>query len=386
MHVCDALAPFGSTIFSTMSAMARQHNAINLSQGFPDFDGPEFVKRAAIEAINKGHGQYAPSHGIPELRHAIADRFRARHDLPVDHDACVTVTSGCTEAIASSLLGLLNPGDEVVVFEPYYDSYRACIALAGGVPRFVTMRAPDFRWDPDELASAFNDRTRAVMLNTPHNPSGRVLDRAELQQIASLCHQWDAICISDEVYENLVFDGEHVSIASLDGMWNRTITLSSFGKTFGLTGWKLGWAIAPDPLTRAVRAAHQFVTFASVTPLQHAAADALRADESYYTEFTSDYLRKRDLLCEGLESAGFGLTRPEGTYFVLADHSPFGFKDDVEFCLHLVEHAGVAAIPPSAFYEHPERGSHLVRFAFCKREETLHAALERLSRLRDRVV
>ncbi|MHC4974993.1 MAG: methionine aminotransferase [Planctomycetota bacterium] len=383
MHVCKALQPFGSTIFSTMSALAREHNAINLSQGFPDFDGPEFVKEAAIEAIRAGHGQYPPSQGIPELRRAISEHFHRYSGLPADPDTCVTTTNGCTEAIASTLLGLLNPGDEVVVFEPYYDSYRACIAMGGGTPRFVTMRAPDFRWDPDELAGAFNDKTRAVMLNTPHNPTGRVLTREELQQVADLCHTWDAICISDEVYEHLVFQGEHVSIASLDGMWDRTITLSSFGKTFGLTGWKLGWAIAQEELTRAVRAAHQFVTFASVTPMQHAAARALSVGDEYYDRFTRDYLARRDMLCEGLESLGFGIARPEGTYFVLADHSPFGFEDDVAFCTHLVEKTGVAAIPPSAFYEHPEFGQHLVRFAFCKREETLRAALERLARLRD---
>lgn len=379
-QVAGRLAPFGSTIFTEISLLAAKCGAINLGQGFPNFDGPEFVKEPAIEAIRAGHGQYARSFGVPELNRAVA-AFWAGGGLNPDPDAEVTVTSGCTEALAASFLGLIDPGQEVILFEPYYDSYRACAAMSGAVPRFVTLRPPDFAVDPHELRRAFSPRTRAILVNTPHNPTGKVFSQAELELIASLCREHDAIAITDEVYEQLVFEGQHIRLATLDGMWQRTVTLSSLGKIFSLTGWKIGWAVAPPHLTQGVRAAHQFLTFATATPLQHGAAAALAAPASYYQEYRQAYRRRRDLLVEGLDRVGFEVYAPQGTYFVLADHTRFGYGDDVSFCRHLIEDVGVAAIPPSAFYHDPADGRKLVRFAFCKTEETLQEAIERLAAL-----
>jgi aspartate/methionine/tyrosine aminotransferase len=381
-QVAGRLAPFGSTIFIEMSRLAAEKGAINLGQGFPNFDGPDFIKDAAIEAIRAGHGQYARMSGIPELNRAVADVFAGETGITLDPDAEVTVTSGCSEALAASFLGLVNPGDEVILFEPYYDSYRACLAMAAAQPRFVTLRPPNFAVDPDELRAAFSPRTRAILVNTPHNPTGKVFTRPELELIASLCRRHDCIAITDEVYERLVFEGEHVRLATLDGMWDRTVTLSSLGKTFSLTGWKVGWAVAPPALSAGVRAAHQFITFATATPLQYGAAAALRAPASYYKQYLDDYRSRRDLLVEGLAEIGFEVYPPQGTYFVLADHTAFGLPDDTAFCRHLIERAGVAAIPPSAFYHDPADGRKLVRFAFCKDEQTLRDAIDRLAVLR----
>jgi len=382
--VNSRLRPFGSTVFSTMTQLAIRHQAVNLGQGFPDFDGPEHPKDAAIAAIRAGHGQYARSAGVPALSEAIATWYDGTGLPPIDPDAHVTVTSGCTEAIAASLLGLLEPGDEVVVLEPYYDSYRACVALAGGVARPVRLRPPDFHLDPDELASAFGPRTRAILVNTPHNPTGRVLDAGELAAIAELCVRHDAVAICDEVYERLVYEGTHRSLASLPGMWERTITLSSLGKTFSLTGWKIGWAVAPPHLTAAVRAAHQFLTFATATPLQHAAAVALASPPEYFDDLRSAYLKRRTLLLDALRGAGLKPFVPQGSYFALADCRELGFDDDVAFCMHLIESVGVVAIPVSAFIREPGApggdGRALVRFAFCKREETILEAGRRMAR------
>ncbi len=376
--VARRLEAFGTTVFAEISRLAVEHGAVNLGQGFPDFDGPEVVKEAAIEAVRAGHGQYAPMPGVPGLRRAIA----GRHGGWVDPDAHVTVTAGCTEAIPSVLLGLVDPGDEVVLFEPYYDSYRACVAMAGATPRFVTLRAPDFTFDEVELRGAFSAKTKAVLVNTPHNPTGRVFTREELECIGRLCEEFDAIAVCDEVYEELVFEGEHIRMVDLPGMRERVVTMSSLGKTFSLTGWKIGWVVAPEELTRGVRAAHQFLTYAVNTPMQHAAAVALGMGDAYFDELRAGYRAKRDLLCDALGGLGFGVRKPAGTYFVLADHSGFGFGDDVAFCKHLIEEVGVAAIPPSAFYENKAEGKDLVRFAFCKREETLVEAVGRLGRLK----
>ncbi len=372
------LRPFGETIFAEITNLAVRHGAVNLGQGFPNFDGPSFVREAAIDAVNSGKNQYARMSGIPELCNAIADWYGSDLGRTIDPDAEVTVTSGCTEAIPATLLGLLDPGQEVIVFEPYYDSYRACVAMAGGVPRFVTLRPPDFSFDEAELRRAFTPRTRAIIVNTPHNPTGRVFRREELELIASLCREHDVLAITDEVYERLVFDGAHLRLAAFDGMAERTVTLSSLGKTFSLTGWKIGWAVARPPLTQAVRSAHQFLTYATATPLQYGAAAALRAPQSYFEEFVASYRRRRDVLVRGLLDVGFAVRPPEGTYFILADHTPFGFDSDVAFCRHLIEHVGVAAIPPSAFYADPSHGRSLVRFAFCKEEATLEEAVERM--------
>lgn len=386
MSVCTRLKSFGTTIFTEVSGLAAKHGAVNLAQGFPDFDGPDYVKQAAIEAIRAGHSQYARMAGVPFLNEAIAVFFKREAGMSLDPDTQVTVTAGCTEAIAASLLGLLNPGDEVILFEPYYDSYRACVALAGGVPRFVTLRGPGFTFDPAELAAAFTDRTKAILVNTPHNPTGRVFTRAELQSIADLCTKHGVAAISDEVYEKLVYGAaRHVRIATLPGMAERTLTLSSLGKTFSLTGWKIGWAVGPVELTKAVRAAHQFLTFAVSTPMQHAAAAALNSPASYFDELVVSYTKKRDFLAGALRELGFEFRDPEGSYFIYADHRPVsarqGFSDDVSFSRYLIEKIGVAAIPPSVFYENKAEGSNYLRFAFCKKDETLAAAVERLKKL-----
>lgn len=377
-QVAKSLIPFGETIFAEMSRLAVQHKAVNLGQGFPNFDGPDFVKQAAIDAMNAGHNQYARMFGIPDLNAAIAERASRDLGFTIDPERDVTVTSGCTEAISASLLGLINPGDEVILFEPYYDSYRACVAMAGGVAKFVTLRPPKFAIIEAELRAAFTPKTRAILINTPHNPTGRVFSRDELGLIAALCKQHNVIVISDEVYERLVFEGAHCSIATLEGMFERTVTLSSLGKTFSLTGWKIGWAIAPPHLTAGIRAAHQFLTFATATPLQHGAIAALRAPDSYLNQLKIDYRDKRDLLVNGLRDTGFVVYQPQGTYFVVADHTPFGFESGVAFCRHLIEHVGVAAIPTSAFYHNAADGRSLVRFAFCKTQETLCEGLSRM--------
>jgi aspartate/methionine/tyrosine aminotransferase len=381
--IAHALTPFGTTVFAEISRLALAHGAVNLGQGFPDFDGPEWIRRAAAEAMLHRPNQYAPTNGLPELTAAIAHRWRGRTGMEVDPAAMVTVTAGCTEAIAAAMLGILNPGDEVVVFEPFYDSYRACIAMAGATPRFVVLRWPAFSFDPADLTRAITPRTRAILVNTPHNPTGKVFSRAELGLIAELCVHHDLIAITDEVYEDLAYDADHVSLATLPGMAERTVTLSSIGKTFSVTGWKIGWAVAPAPLTKAVRAAHQFLTFAVNPALQAGAAAALGAPESFYIEARARFVAARDMLADRLEMLGFAVSRPAGGYFVMADHTRFGHGSDTAFVKHLIETVGVAAIPPSAFYhDHPEEGRRLARFAFCKKPETIVEACRRLETLR----
>ncbi len=391
-RIAERFRPFGTTIFAEMTRLANESGAINLSQGFPDVDGPQFVKDAAAKAMADGHNQYAPMGGVPELTGALSQRWQRDTGVEIDSASQITVTAGCTEALAASFLGIMNPSDEVILFEPYYDSYRACVAMAGATPRYVGLRAPGpdappnspFTFDESELRRAFTDRTRAILVNTPHNPTGKVFTRQELELIASLCIEHDVIAICDEVYEYLVFDEAlpHVRLATLDGMSERTLTLSSLGKAFSFTGWKIGWAIGSPELTAGVRAAHQFLTYAVATPLQHAAAEAIRHGDDYIGELVAHYRKTRDYLGEALTDIGFGVSVPAGTYFMMADHSAFGFEDDVAFCRHLTTEVGVAAIPPTAFYEHKELGRHLVRFAFCKKMETMEKAVERLGKLR----
>ncbi len=380
--VSQRLQPFGSTIFTEISALSRKHGATDLGQGYPTFEGPESIKQAAIEGLRNGWNQYPPMMGMEELRTAIADRWRADTGLLVDPDLEVTVTSGATEALAATFIGTFDPGDEVILVEPYYDAYPVGCALSGAVPSYVTLHAPDFRLDAEALDEVVTDRTRAILINTPHNPTGRVFDRSELESVANLCRRHDLIAITDEVYERMVYDVEHVRLATLDGMADRTVTISSIGKSFSFTGWKTGWAIAAPDLTAGIRAAHQFLTFTVPNPMQYGSAAALRIDDSYYAELTELYRAKRDRLVGGLRSIGLDVYEPEGTYYVLADHRPFGFADDVTFVHHLITEVGVAAIPPSAFYTNSDEGSWLVRFAFCKDDEIIDEALEKLASIR----
>ncbi|MFE6196987.1 pyridoxal phosphate-dependent aminotransferase [Streptomyces sp. NPDC057838] len=381
------LAEFGTTIFAEMSALALSTGAINLGQGFPDTDGPEEVREAAVRALRDGRGnQYPPGPGVPELRTAIAAHQQRRYGLSFDPDTEVLVTAGATEAIAAALLALVEPGDEVVALEPYYDSYAACIAMAGGRRVPVTLRADTgegrFRLDLDELRDAVTDRTRLLLVNTPHNPTGTVLTRAELAAIAELAVERDLLVVTDEVYEHLVFDdAEHVPLATFPGMRERTVTISSAGKTFSFTGWKVGWLTAAPELVTAVRSAKQYLTYVSAGPFQYAVAEALSLPESYFTDFRDDLLDKRNLLAAGLEEAGFRVFRPSGTYFVTTDIRPLGESDGFAFCRALPERAGVVAIPNAVFYDHREEGAPFVRFAFCKRTGVLQEAARRLKGL-----
>ena len=377
MTTANRLSKFGETVFATWSRLAVEHDAINLGQGFPDFHAPDFVKEAAVKAIRDGENQYSRSAGHPNLVHAIAETFEMQVD-PMDE---VTVTCGSTETIAAAVLGLINEGDEVIVIEPFYDSYLACLSMAGAVVRIVTMHAPDFTFDEEELRAAFNDKTKMIIINSPHNPTGRVFNQKELTLIATLSIEHDAIVLSDEVYDKLVLTGTHIPIATLPDMRERTITLRSMGKVFSVTGWKIGWSVAPTHLTTAIRNAHQFLTFCAATPLQVAAAESLRAPEEYFETYTNEYRARRDLLVDGLKSVGFNVSSPEGTYFVLADHTPFGLNDDVAFCHHLVNSCAVVGIPPSSFYAKSDEGKGLVRFAFCKGLKTLEKAVDRLQSL-----
>ncbi|CAI5490906.1 unnamed protein product [Closterium sp. Naga37s-1] len=422
-QISSGLAKFGPTVFAEFSALAAKHGAVNLGQGFPNFDGPSFVIQAAQTALQAGNlNQYAPVAGVPALTAAIASRFAESTGVEIKDPAQeITVTCGCTEAIAATILGLVDEGDEVVVFEPFYDSYIAMLSLAGAVVRPVTLRPPTWQLDEQALRAAFQPlkegaRTRAVLINTPHNPTGKVFSRAELQLIAELCQQRDTIAVSDEVYHKLVYKAPspaaaavaaaataagpdstaaaaaaataaaaaaaanegHISIASLPGMYSRTVTLNSLGKTYSLTGWKVGWAVAPPHLTWGLRQAHSFLTFSVATPLQHGAVAALEAPEPFYEELEKEYRSRRDVLVQGLLDVGFTVFEPEGTYFIMADHTRFNKGSDVEFCRYLVEHVGVAAIPPSSFYLNVHEGRNLVRFAFCKDEDTLREAVRRM--------
>ncbi len=375
-HRLDGIPP---TIFTTMSALAVRTGAVNLGQGFPDVDGPASVLAAAREAIVGGANQYAPGIGVPALRQAIARHQQRHYGLDLDPDRQVLVTTGCTEGIAAALLGLVDPGDEVVVLEPYYDSYVAMIQMAGGVRRPVTLRAPDFRLDVDELRAAVTPRTRFVLLNSPHNPTGTVLTREELGAVADLAIEHDLIVITDEVYEHLIFDDHvHVPPATLPGMFDRTLTLSSSGKSYSVTGWKVGWATGPAELVSAVLAAKQWLTFTSGAPLQPAIAHALDHEPDWPRTLAASLEARRDLLCEGLEKLGLGVRRPEGTYFAVTDISALGWQDGMEFCLALPERAGVVAIPTQSLHD-SDAGDQLVRWAFCKEAGVIEEALRRLA-------
>ncbi len=372
----------GATIFAEMSALAARTGAVNLGQGFPDADGPATVLDAASRALHGGANQYAPGTGIPALRQAIARHQQRHYGIELDPDTQVTVTTGCTEAIAGALLGLVDPGDEVVVLEPYYDSYTAMIDFAGGVRRPVTLRAPDFRLDPAELEAAVSPRTRLILLNSPHNPTGRVLDAAELAAVADVARRHDLLVVTDEVYEHLTFDGRpHVPVATLPGMAERTLSLSSAGKSYSVTGWKVGWATGPAELVAAVTAAKQWLTYTSGAPLQPAVAAALDEEPDFPRLLAGQLAARRDELVAGLRAAGLPTYLPEGTYFAITDVSALGWAGGSEFCRALPERAGVVAIPAEVFYDDPDApgaGRHLVRWAFCKQPAVIAEAVARL--------
>lgn len=379
----NRISALGTTVFEVMSALARQHQSVNLGQGFPDDPGPEEVRRSAADYLMEGHNQYPPMMGLPELRQAVAEHAKRFHALDVDWQSEVLVTSGATEALADCLFGLIEPGDEVVLIEPLYDSYLPIVRRAGGVPKLVRLEPPTWRLPREELAAAFSARTKLILFNTPMNPCAKVFDTDEMQFIADLCIKHDAYAVCDEVYEHIIFDDHrHLSLMTLPGMRERTMRIGSAGKTFSVTGWKVGYITASAELMKPIAKTHQFLTFTTPPNLQWGAATGLRLGDEYYSRLASDLQRKRDRLSTGLADIGFGLLPTHGTYFVTTDFRPLGFNGtDEDFCRHITTEAGVTAVPVSAFYDDPNVAPrHLARFCFCKHDQTLDAALERLGR------
>jgi aspartate/methionine/tyrosine aminotransferase len=376
-------ARFTESVIREMTRLAFVHGAVNLSQGYPDFPAPQAVKQAACEAILDDVNQYTVTWGSRPFREAIAQDFTRRHGVRVDPDTDVTVCCGATETMIATMLGTVDPGAEVIVFEPFYENYAPDLILTDAVRRLVRLHEPDWHIDFDELAAAFNDRTRAIIINTPHNPTGKVFTRDELERIAALCLRWNALAVTDEIYEHIVYDGcTHVPMATLDGMADRTVTINGLSKTFSVTGWRVGWAIAPAPLTSSIRKVHDFLTVGAAAPLQQAGIAALGLPASYYAELAADYTGRRNLLLEMLERHGFTCWRPSGAYYVMTDITSFGFEDDVAFARYLVQEVGVAAVPGSGFYEDPAAGRDKLRFCFSKREETMREADARMGRRR----
>ncbi len=374
---------FTESVIREMTRLALQYNAINLSQGFPDFPAPAEIKRAAQEAIAADINQYAITWGAKPLRNAIAEKFQRWQGITIDPEREITVCCGSTEAMMSSMMAIINPGDEVVVFEPFYENYGPDAILSGATPRFVKLRPPDWAFNPAELAAAFSSATKAIILNTPNNPTGKVFERAELESIRDLCVRWNAYAITDEIYEHMLYDGaEHISMATLDGMRERTITINALSKTYSVTGWRVGWAIAAPEVTSAIRKVHDFLTVGAAAPLQEAGALALKFPASYYETLASDYLARRDRLLGILTGAGFHCFKPHGAYYIMTDISSFGFPDDITFAKYLVKEIGIAAVPGSSFYQNPADGRAHLRFTFCKTEKTFQAAAERLRKLK----
>ena len=377
---------FTESVIREMTRLANQHGAVNLSQGFPDFPAPDDIKQAAARAVAADVNQYAITWGAKSLRDALVAKQQRFTGLRFDPEREVTVCCGATECMASVMLALVDPGDEVIVFEPFYENFGPDAILSGAVPRFVRLREPDWSFDPAELAAAFNARTRAVVVNTPNNPTGKVFSRVEMEQIAALCMKWDVVCVTDEIYEHILYDGaEHVSMAALDGMRERTVTISGLSKTWSVTGWRIGWCLAPADLTNAIRKVHDFLTVGAPAPLQEAAAVALAMPQDYFRRLADGYRERREFLVPALERAGFKPFAPRGAYYVMTDISGFGFPDDVAFARWLVAEGGVAAVPGSSFYSDPAAGSQRLRFHFARKRETLEAAAERLQSLRSRL-
>jgi len=373
---------FTESVIREMTRLAIQHDAINLAQGFPDFAAPGEIKEAAVEALRADVNQYAITWGAKPFRNAISKRYQDVYGMEVDPERHLTVTCGSTEAMMATMLAVVDPGDEVIVFEPFYENYGPDAVLSGAVPRYVKLHEPDWHVDPSELEAAFNDKTRAIIINTPNNPTGKVFGRAELEAIAALCRTWGVIAITDEIYEYILYGGAaHVPMASLEGMAERTVTINSLSKTYSVTGWRVGWAVASEELTNAIRKVHDFLTVGAAAPLQEAGAVALGLPTSYYEALARDYQARRDVLARSLEDAGFRCFSPDGAYYIMTDISGFGFPDDVSFGRHLIEKVGVAAVPGSSFYHRAEDGAQKLRFTFCKKRETLDEAATRLKKL-----
>jgi aminotransferase len=373
---------FTESVIREMTRLNDLHGAVNLSQGFPDFPAPAAIKDAACLAIQDDINQYAVTWGARPLREAVAHTFTSRYGMPVVADEQVTVCCGSTEAMMSTMMAIIDPGDEVVIFEPFYENYGPDAILSGATPRYVTLHEPDWSFDPDDLAAAFNEKTKAIIINTPNNPTGKVFSRDELEMIAALCRKWDAIAISDEIYEHILYDGRrHIPIATIEGMADRTVTINGLSKTYSVTGWRVGWTISPPSLTGAIRKVHDFLTVGAAAPLQAAGAVALGMPEQYYIDLAAKYRVLRDRLLEILERHHFTCFKPYGAYYIMTDIGGFGFKNDVEFARYLVKDVGVAAVPGSSFYKDPAKGRTKLRFCFCKRDDTLTAADERLEKL-----
>jgi aminotransferase len=381
-HISWKAAQFTESVIREMTRLAGQYGAINLAQGFPDFPAPDEIKEAACQAIRSDVNQYAITWGAKKLREAIAKKYWDFSQFELDPEKELTVCCGSTEAMIATCLAVIDPGDEVVIFEPFYENYGPDVILSGAVPRFVPLHCPDWSFDHEQLAAAFNNKTRAIIVNTPNNPTGKVFSREELQFIAQLCQKWDALAITDEIYEHIVYDNlQHVMMCTLPGMRERTITINGISKSYSLTGWRVGYAIASETLTGAVRKVHDFLTVGAAAPLQEAAVVGLQLPRSYYQRLAQEYQARRDLLHSSLENAGLRSVLPQGAYYIMSDISPFPYSDDVRFVRYLIEEAGVAAVPGSSFFFHPQDGRRFIRFCFCKRDETLKSAAERLARL-----
>ena len=385
-QVSDRSLRFTESVIREMTRLCHQHGGVNLAQGFPDFPAPDAIKQEAARAVMADVNQYAITWGAKRLRDALARKQERFTGIAWDPEREMVVCCGATECMAATLMALVNPGDEVVVFEPFYENYGPDAILSGATPRFVRLREPDWSFDPAELAAAFNDRTRAIVVNTPNNPTGKVFSRDEMEQIAALCRQWDVVAVTDEIYEHILYDGaEHVSMASLDGMRERTVTISGVSKTYSVTGWRIGWCLAPAELTNAIRKVHDFLTVGAPAPLQEAAAVALELPDDYYGRLAAGYRERREYLVPALEAAGFRTFSPRGAYYVMTDIGGFGFDDDVTFARWLVSEVGVAAVPGSSFYADPASGRTRLRFQFARRRETLEAAVERLQTVQARL-
>jgi aspartate/methionine/tyrosine aminotransferase len=373
---------FTESVIREMTRLAQIHGAVNLAQGMPDFEAPREIKEAACQAIMADINQYAITWGSKVFRNAIAAKAGVFMGLEVDPEREITVTCGSTEAMIATLLAIVNPGDEVIIFEPFYENYGPDTILSGAIPRFVQLRPPDWNFDPEELERAFNSRTRAIIINTPNNPTGKVFSRQELEKIADLCRQWDVLAITDEIYEHIVYDGySHIAMATLDGMHDRTVTINALSKSYSVTGWRIGYVIAPPHLTQGIRKVHDFLTVGAPAPLQEAGAKALALPQQYYADLAASYQQRRDLLVNFLLSAGFDCSIPRGAYYIMAGFSALSSRSDTEFTKYLVQDIGIAVVPGSSFFHEPERGSGYVRFCFCKKSSTLQSAGDRLQRI-----